>query len=86
MKKYIEIANNHINAKINNSFSNPLVNNREEIIHQLKQGETFEKIMDQIEIRFMSITTVIYCRSLGQINETYKKQVRKAFRQLIGDE
>jgi len=86
MKKYIEIANNHIEAKINNSFTNPLVYSREEIIDELKRGETFEKIMEEIEIRFMSITTVIYCRSLGQINETYKKQVRKAFRQLIGDE
>lgn len=83
MKSYLKIANAHIDAKMNNSFTNPPVNTREEVFEALERGETFEALMEEVVYNYVSMTSILYSSALGFINEAYKKGVRRGFKELL---
>jgi hypothetical protein len=77
------IADAHIQARLNGTFDDPTVKNREELIQQLKEGKTFSQLLDQIEIKFTSITSILLSRKLFHQSQNYKKGVYKGFKTLI---
>lgn len=83
MRDYIKIANAHIEAKLNNTFTNPPVTTREEVMDALHKGETFEQLMNEITYRYVTITSLLYSSALGHTTEAYKKSVRRGFRELL---
>ena len=77
------IADAHILAKQTGLFDDTLISSKDELIHALKQGQTFSKLMNQIEIRFVSVTSLIMANGLNHTSETYKKGIYKGFKQLL---
>lgn len=79
------IADAHIEARKNNSFYDPYVETAKEVFAQLKEGKTFSALMEDIEIRFVSVTSNIYARMLDHYSESYKKGIYKGFKTLYSN-
>jgi hypothetical protein len=77
------IADAHLLAKENNSFNDPSISSREDLFIALKNGQTFSKLMNEIEIRFVSITSLMVAQNLKHNTEAYKKGIYKGFKQLL---
>lgn len=87
MKKQTrDIAIAHIHARLSGTFDDPEVNTKEELISALKDGKTFSRLMDEIEIRFTSITAIMLSRKLFHTSQNYKKGVYKGFKLLLEHE
>jgi hypothetical protein len=79
-KEVKAVADAHIKARIEGNFDNPRVTSKQEIIDALNEGKTFEELLNEIEIRFVSITSNILQRALNHTSGAYKKGVYKGFR------
>jgi hypothetical protein len=77
------IADAHLLAKETGLFTDPVISNRDELIQALKQGQTFSKLMNEIEIRFVSVTSLIVALNLKHNTEAYKKGIYKGFKTLL---
>lgn len=77
------IADAHIKARLDGVFDDPEVKTREELIAMLKQGKTFSQLMDNIEMRYTSITSIILSRRFFHQSQNYKAGVYKGFRRLL---
>jgi hypothetical protein len=77
------IADAHIKARLNSSFDDPQVTTKEEMIDALLQGKTFSALLDTIEMRFTSITSILLSRSLFHQSDNYKSGVYKGFKILL---
>jgi hypothetical protein len=77
------IADAHLLAKQTGLFNDPVISNKDELIQALKQGQTFSKLMDEIEIRFVSVTSLIMSRAMDHNSEAYKKSIYKGFKTLL---
>jgi hypothetical protein len=80
------IADAHIQAKLNNNFDEIKI----ESIDQLKAelfyfGKTSEGVLKEIEIRFISITSLLISSQLGHISKAYKEGVYKGFKTLFAN-
>lgn len=80
------IADAHLLAKKTGNFDNPKVTNKGELYLALQQGKTFSQLMDQIEIRFVSVTSLMMAHVLDHNSEAYKKAIYKGFKQLFQHE
>jgi hypothetical protein len=78
------IADAHINANFTSKWDDPSVTTREEVLSQLRDGKTFSGVLRQIEIRFVSTTSLIMHSQLGYVSDAYKKAVYKGFKLLLG--
>lgn len=83
MKDYIKIAEAHIEAEKNNTFTNPHVTTRKQAIEAMLRGETFSEALRQVEVRYVSITSLLTKAQFGHMTEAYKRGVRKGFRELL---
>ena len=79
------IADAHIEARKNNSFDDPYVTSAKEAFNALKEGKTFSSLMEDIEIRFVSVTSNIYARVLDYQTDAYKKGIYKGFKTLYSN-
>lgn len=91
MKKRISkeakaIADAHIQARRNNDFTNPEVTTKEELIDKLHEGETFEALLREIEVRFCSVGSVMMSSIMNHTSNNYKAAVYKGFKLLIDTE
>jgi hypothetical protein len=77
------IADAHINAMMTGKFDDPDVKTKEQVIDQLKAGKTFSYIMELIEARSISVTSIIYQRTLGHVTNAYRKEVYKSFKNIL---
>ena len=77
------IADAHLLAKETGLFNDPIISNRDELIQALKQGQTFSKLMDQIEISFVSVTSLMMAHVLDHNSGAYKKGIYKGFKKLL---
>ena len=77
------IADNHLLAKKTGLFNDPVISSKDELIQALKQGQTFSKLMDEIEIRFVSVTSLIMAHGMNHESEAYKKGIYKGFKTLL---
>lgn len=74
------IADAHIQAKLTGKFDNVFINSREDLLQKMREGYTFSGVIDQIERRFVSITSLIYQSAFDHTTEAYKKAVYKGFK------
>ena len=77
------IADAHIEAKKSGKFDDVPVSSKEELIRLLKEGKTFSAVLNEIELRFVSITSNIFARVLDYTTDAYVKSVRKGFKKLL---
>lgn len=77
------IADAHIQARLTGNFDDPKVTTRDEIIAALKEGKTFSQLLDEIEMRFTSITSILLSRQLFHQSNNYRSGVYKGFKILI---
>lgn len=77
------IAEAHLKAKIDGKFDNPIVTTKDEVIEALLQGKTFSEVLNQIELRYVSITSNLYARLLDYNTDAYRKGVYKGFKSLL---
>ena len=77
------IADAHLLAKQTGLFNDPVISSKDELIQALKQGQTFSKLMDEIEIRFVSVTSLMMAHVLDHESGAYKKGIYKGFKQLL---
>ena len=84
-KEIKAIADKHLEARISGKFDDPSVDTKSEVINALRSGKTFSAVMDQIEIRFISITSLIMQKHLNHISESYKRSIYKGFNILLSE-
>lgn len=84
-KRINEIASAHIEARNTGKFDDIPVTSRDELMRHLADGKTFSNVLDQVEIRFCTITSLILARSMSHNTDAYRRQVRKGFNALLGD-
>ena len=77
------IADNHILAKQTGLFNDPVISSKDELIQALKQGQTFSKLMNEIEIRFVSVTSLMMANVLDHNSGAYKKGIYNGFKTLL---
>lgn len=77
------IADAHIQARLNGTFDNPEVTTKDELIQALKDGKTFEELLDRIEMKYTSITSILLSRKMFHQSANYKNGVYKGFRILL---
>lgn len=77
------IADAHIQARLNGAFDDPHVTTKEQLIEQLLAGKTFSELMDRIEIKYTSITSIILSRQLFHQSQNYKKGIYKGFKTIL---
>lgn len=77
LKKIIDA---HMKAIESGTFDDLTVKNREELITALKAGYTFKALIEEIEIRYCSITSIITARHFKHLSEAYKRAIRKGFK------
>jgi hypothetical protein len=82
-KEIKAIADAHLKAKETGQFDNPVVHDREDVIRSLREGKTFSEVLDQIEIRFVSITSLAFDRILTHQTNAYRKGIYKGFNTLL---
>lgn len=75
------IADAHLRARMDDKFDDDNVTNREELISALRNGRTFSKLLDEIEIRYSTISSILMCRTLKHVTEAHRKAVYKGFKQ-----
>lgn len=83
-KKFNEIVSAHIDARVNNNFDDPYVCTKEDVLSMLMDGKTLSAVMDQIEVRFCTITSLILAKAMDHRTDAYRRQVRKGFKVLLG--
>lgn len=81
-----KIADAHILARIDDSFTNPQVSSKEELLMKLDEGETFIDLMKQIEVRFCSVGSCLMSGVMNHVSQSYKASVYKGFKILLDKE
>ena len=77
------IADAHIAARLTGNFNPCAFRSTDELKSALRNGYTFSAVMDEIEIRFCSITGAILARTFQYRSAAYKASVYKAFKQIL---
>ena len=77
------VTDAHINAKISGKYDNPLVMSKEDIVREMLNGKTFSAVINQIESRFISITSQLMSSQFGHVSNTYRTQVYNAIKTLL---
>lgn len=80
------IADAHILARINDSFTNPIVKDESELRLALDNGETFKELMNQIEARYCSVGSSLLAGVFDYVSQSYKANVYKGFKILLDKE
>lgn len=92
-KELKEIADRHIEAKTKRSFSKITPTQLEEfcklddpkpyLLQLMKDGATFEGVLEQIETRYASVGSIVL-GSFGYASNNYRKAVYDGFKKLFG--
>jgi hypothetical protein len=77
------IADAHIKARIKGEFNPCECKTIEDVRQAMMGGHTFEFAMDEIEIRFMPVGTILLARRFDYCSSTYKSAVYRAFKKLF---
>ena len=77
------IADAHIQARINGTFDDPNVSTKDELIQLLNEGKTFSGLLDRIEMKYTSITSILLSRKIFHNSQNYKSGVYKGFKILL---
>jgi len=77
------IADAHIKARKADKFTNPVVSTVAELLTALEAGETFSDMLREVEVRHCTVTTLILCRQLNHLTDSYTRQVRNGFKEIL---
>lgn len=77
------IADAHLQAQLIGKFDDPHVTSSKEVIAQLKAGKTFSELIRLIEIRDISIFSIVASTLMKHQSIAYKKAVYNQFKKLI---
>jgi len=78
-----QIADAHMRANQEESFTNPVINSEEELYTALRNGETFEHVYKEIVFRYASMTSLMMSSVLGHDSKAYKQAVYKGFKNVL---
>lgn len=85
-KELKAIADAHIEAKKAGKFNPaPLDGSNAQLIQKLKEGHTYDFIIDRVEINFCSVTSLIAGAVLGAEFKSYRQGVYKGFKHYFGN-
>ncbi len=79
------IADAHIEAKINGEFDDLFVTSKAELIKALESGKTFRSLLDNIEARHCTITSMLLSSTALGISQSYKKGVYAGFKEVFNE-
>ena len=80
------IADAHLEEKKRGHYDNPKVYSNNEVLDKMLEGYTFSKVVDEIEIRYMSITTQLMGATIfGHISDGYKRDFYKGFKEIFSN-
>lgn len=82
-KEVKAIADAHILARKNKSFNPVMIKTKADLITALNNGHTFEKVMDTIEARFCSVTSIMINSIFLHDSKAYIAGVYKGFKLLL---
>ena len=78
-----QIADNHIKANREGSFSNPKVSSMDEMKQAMLKGETFTAIYEEIAFRYASMTSLMMASVLDHESKSYTQAVYKGFKEVL---
>ena len=80
-----QIADAHINAKINGTFQCPpyQIKSKEDVIKALQEGYTIEGLYNEIQFRNVSLTSLLYQAVNSYTTKAYKQAMYKGFKSLL---
>lgn len=82
-KQVKAIADAHIEAKMIGRWIGQDVKNEEELLQSLLIGCTYKKLLDLVEVNYVTITSQLTSTLLGHVSDAYKKQVYKGFKEIL---
>lgn len=85
-KETKQIADAHIKARLDSTFDDIEVRTKEELIQALREGKTFSALLEHIEMKFTSITSILMSRRLFHQSKNYTDGVYKGFKILLQHE
>lgn len=79
-----KIADKYIAAKTSLEFD-PLPESitPDQMLHNVINGAVYEVLLNEIESRYMSMTSMLYAGIGLGVTEAYKKAMRKAFKDIL---
>jgi hypothetical protein len=82
-----QIADRYIDAKINNRFNPPpyKITGVDDVVRSIKDGYTIPLLYDEIEIRSVSVTSMLYQRMLDYTTKSYKSFMYNGFKKMLND-
>lgn len=78
-----QIADAHIRANREQSFSNPKVTSMEEMKEAMLKGETFSVMYEEIAFRYASMTSLMLANVLDHESKAYTQAVYKGFKEVL---
>lgn len=78
-----QIADAHIKANRDDSFTNPKVSSMEEMGLAMINGETFKVIYEEIAFRYASMTSLMMASVLDHESKAYTQAVYKGFKDVL---
>jgi len=85
-KLQAQIVKAHIEAKVNNSFSDVEYKTPEQVKTLLLEGKTLAGLYEEIEIRYCSVGSIILSNpaTFGHMSHSYKAGISKGFKWIFG--
>jgi len=78
-----QIADAHIKASRDESFTNPKVSSMEEMGLAMINGETFKFLYEEIAFRYASMTSLMMASVLDHESKSYTQAVYKGFKNVL---
>ncbi len=78
-----KIADAHIEAKLSGSWNPAPIIDSYDLLEKVKSGYTYQGLLEEIEIRYVSITSLILASALNYRTDAYVKAIYKGFKTLL---
>jgi hypothetical protein len=85
-KEWKAIADAHIKARETQNFDNPHVSTESEFYTAVKAGKTFASLLETVETRYCSMTSILTACLISHTSEAYKKGVYRGFLKIANEE
>lgn len=77
------IADAHIRARMDDKFDDLPVSDNDEFKYNIFRGKTYSKVLEEIELKYSTNTSVLTARMFKHCTDSYKRAVYKGFSELI---
>jgi hypothetical protein len=78
------IADAHIQARLDEKWDTDLnIKTADDVMTALLNGKVIEEVMNQVEVRYCSITAGLTARLMGYASENYRRDVYRGFKYLL---